>query len=76
MSTDSSLQDNASSPGPEAGDTPAGHVILEMRSITKEFPGVKALSDVSMTVRRGEIHAICGENGAGKSTLMKVLSGV
>lgn len=51
-------------------------VILEMRSITKEFPGVKALSDVSMVVRRGEVHAICGENGAGKSTLMKVLSGV
>ncbi|WP_298944378.1 multiple monosaccharide ABC transporter ATP-binding protein [uncultured Microbacterium sp.] len=50
--------------------------ILEMRSITKEFPGVKALSDVSITVGAGEIHAICGENGAGKSTLMKVLSGV
>jgi len=50
--------------------------ILEMRSITKTFPGVKALSDVSLSVRRGEIHAICGENGAGKSTLMKVLSGV
>jgi putative multiple sugar transport system ATP-binding protein len=50
--------------------------ILEMRSITKEFPGVKALSDVSLTVKRGDIHAICGENGAGKSTLMKVLSGV
>lgn len=51
-------------------------VILEMRGITKTFPGVKALSDVSMTVRRGEVHSICGENGAGKSTLMKVLSGV
>jgi putative multiple sugar transport system ATP-binding protein len=50
--------------------------ILEMRSITKEFPGVKALSEVSLTVKAGEIHAICGENGAGKSTLMKVLSGV
>ncbi|GAA4741076.1 sugar ABC transporter ATP-binding protein [Modestobacter marinus] len=50
--------------------------ILEMRSITKTFPGVKALEDVSLTVRRGEVHAICGENGAGKSTLMKVLSGV
>lgn len=50
--------------------------ILEMRSITKEFPGVKALSDVSITVMAGEVHAICGENGAGKSTLMKVLSGV
>jgi len=50
--------------------------ILEMRGITVTFPGVKALEDVSLTVRRGEIHAICGENGAGKSTLMKVLSGV
>lgn len=50
--------------------------ILEMRSITKEFPGVKALQDVSITVERGHVHAICGENGAGKSTLMKVLSGV
>ena len=50
--------------------------ILEMRSITKEFPGVTALDKVSLTVRGGEIHAICGENGAGKSTLMKVLSGV
>ena len=50
--------------------------ILEMRSITKTFPGVVALDDVTMKVERGEIHAICGENGAGKSTLMKVLSGV
>jgi len=50
--------------------------ILEMRGITKTFPGVKALEDVNLKVRRGEIHAICGENGAGKSTLMKVLSGV
>jgi putative multiple sugar transport system ATP-binding protein len=47
-----------------------------MRAITKTFPGVKALSEVNLTVRPGEIHAICGENGAGKSTLMKVLSGV
>lgn len=51
-------------------------IILEMRNITKTFPGVKALSDVTLQVERGEIHAICGENGAGKSTLMKVLSGV
>ncbi|MFC3527613.1 multiple monosaccharide ABC transporter ATP-binding protein [Paracoccus mangrovi] len=50
--------------------------ILEMRGITKEFPGVKALNNVNMTVRRGEIRALVGENGAGKSTLMKVLSGV
>ena len=50
--------------------------ILEMRGITKSFPGVKALRDVNLAVKEGEIHAICGENGAGKSTLMKVLSGV
>jgi putative multiple sugar transport system ATP-binding protein len=51
-------------------------VTLQMRDITKTFPGVTALKDVNLTVRRGEIHAICGENGAGKSTLMKILSGV
>jgi putative multiple sugar transport system ATP-binding protein len=50
--------------------------ILEMHGITKTFPGVKALSNVTLAVERGEVHAICGENGAGKSTLMKVLSGV
>jgi len=47
-----------------------------MKNITKEFPGVKALDNVTFSVRKGEIHALCGENGAGKSTLMKVLSGV
>lgn len=57
-------------------DTRTNEHILEMRDITKRFPGVLALSDVNLQVRRGEIHAICGENGAGKSTLMKVLSGV
>ncbi len=51
-------------------------VILEMRTITKTFPGVKALDNVNFSVRAGEIHALVGENGAGKSTLMKVLSGV
>ncbi len=51
-------------------------VLLEMRAITKEFPGVKALDQVSLSVQEGEIHALVGENGAGKSTLMKVLSGV
>ena len=50
--------------------------LLEMRAITKTFPGVKALDQVSLSVREGEIHALVGENGAGKSTLMKVLSGV
>ena len=50
--------------------------ILEMRGITKTFPGVKALSNVNLTVNEGEIHGVVGENGAGKSTLMKVLSGV
>ena len=50
--------------------------ILEMRGITKEFPGVKALDRVNLSVEEGEIHALVGENGAGKSTLMKVLSGV
>lgn len=50
--------------------------ILEMRNITKSFPGVKALNDVSFRVTAGEIHCLVGENGAGKSTLMKVLSGV
>lgn len=52
------------------------NIILEMQNITKEFPGVKALDDVNLKVKQGEIHALCGENGAGKSTLMKVLSGV
>ena len=51
-------------------------VILEMRNITKTFPGVKALDNVTFSVKQGEIHALVGENGAGKSTLMNVLSGV
>lgn len=50
--------------------------ILEMKGITKVFPGVKALDNVSFRVKRGEIHCLIGENGSGKSTLMKVLSGV
>ena len=50
--------------------------LLEMRHISKEFPGVKALDDVSLTVRPGTVHALMGENGAGKSTLMKCLFGI
>ncbi|KMZ53702.1 sugar ABC transporter ATP-binding protein [Dorea sp. D27] len=50
--------------------------ILEMNHITKTFPGVRALSDVCLEVRYGEVHAVCGENGAGKSTLIKILSGI
>ena len=51
------------------------NIILEMRNITKTFPGVKALDNVNLRVEEGEIHALVGENGAGKSTLMNVLSG-
>lgn len=51
-------------------------VLLEMKNISKEFPGVKALDNVSLTVKRGSVHALMGENGAGKSTLMKCLFGM
>ena len=51
-------------------------VVLSMRGIYKEFPGVKALQNVDFTLREAEIHALMGENGAGKSTLVKVLTGV
>ena len=51
-------------------------ILLEMKNITKTFPGVKALNNVNFQVEEGEIHALVGENGAGKSTLMNVLSGI
>src|SRR5690554_3143150 len=51
-------------------------VILSLENISKSFPGVQALSNMSIELKRGEIHAVCGENGAGKSTLMKIITGV
>ena len=54
----------------------SGGVLLEMKNISKSFPGVKALDNVSLAVRRGTVHALMGENGAGKSTLMKCLFGI
>jgi ribose transport system ATP-binding protein len=60
---------------PLPSDEPTGEVALRMEHIRKEFPGVLALDDVSLEVRRGEVHVLLGENGAGKSTLMKILGG-
>lgn len=56
--------------------SPAVHELLEIRNVSKRFPGVVALDEVSITVSRGSVHALMGENGAGKSTLMKILSGM
>ncbi len=70
------MTDAAVAPTPTASPPSVGDTILEMRGITKRFTGVTALSNVTFSVTRGEIHAVVGENGAGKSTLMKVLSGV
>ena len=50
--------------------------MLELKNISKIFPGVKALDDVTLTFRTGEIHALMGENGAGKSTLIKIITGI
>ena len=58
------------------GGKPLANILLEMKNITKTFPGVKALDNVNLQVVEGEIHALVGENGAGKSTLMNVLSGI
>ena len=60
----------------EEGGFFVANILLEMKKITKTFPGVKALDNVNLTVEEGEIHALVGENGAGKSTLMNVLSGI
>lgn len=52
------------------------NVILQVRNIEKSFPGVKALDRINFSVKRGTVHALCGENGAGKSTLMKIINGL
>lgn len=56
--------------------SPADETLLSVRGVSKSFPGVKALDDVSFDVRPGTVHALCGENGAGKSTLMKIINGI
>lgn len=62
---------------PSASSVPSAcDCLLEVRGVGKSFPGVVALDDVRLRVRRGTVHALMGENGAGKSTLMKIIAGV
>ena len=52
------------------------NIVLQVRNIEKSFPGVKALDKINFAVKKGTVHALCGENGAGKSTLMKIINGI
>jgi ABC-type sugar transport system ATPase subunit len=73
---DVSVETSSTSENVARTDSRASDVILEAQGVSKSFPGVKALDRVSLTVRRGRLHALLGENGAGKSTLMNILAGV
>jgi ribose transport system ATP-binding protein len=59
---------------PEVESATGNGAVVEIRGVSKRFPGVRALEDVTLDIRPGEVHAVAGENGAGKSTLMKLLS--
>src|SRR6516165_3000745 len=65
-----------SEPAPRGDGVTESSVALSVQGLSKVFPGTKALNDVSLEVRHGEVHALCGGNGCGKSTLIKILSGV